>query len=170
MAAMMGGKMRAPLTSTLFAVERTGNHLILLPALAASMASMAVTVLLMKRSILTGKIARRGHHLTREYSIDLLAADLPVGAAIDRLLSHAAAHRAFPVTEPDGVVLGLVSLANLLRVHQRVMLAETRRERFFPLPPPHRRDTNGKARAPRRAVRRPALRGAADWRAAPSPA
>ena len=31
---------------------------------------MGVTVLLMRRSILTEKLARRGHHITREYSID----------------------------------------------------------------------------------------------------
>jgi chloride channel protein, CIC family len=35
------------------------------------MASYAVTVLVTKRSILTEKLARRGHHITREYSIDL---------------------------------------------------------------------------------------------------
>ena len=34
------------------------------------MAALAVTVLIMKRSILTEKLARRGHHITREYSID----------------------------------------------------------------------------------------------------
>ena len=31
---------------------------------------MRVTVLLLKRSILTEKIARRGQHITREYGID----------------------------------------------------------------------------------------------------
>jgi CIC family chloride channel protein len=31
---------------------------------------MTVTVLLMKRSILTEKLARRGQHITREYAID----------------------------------------------------------------------------------------------------
>jgi CBS domain-containing protein len=35
-----------------------------------SVAAYGVTVLLMRRSILTEKLARRGHHITREYSID----------------------------------------------------------------------------------------------------
>jgi CIC family chloride channel protein len=130
MAAMMGGTMRAPLTSTLFAVELTGNHLILLPVITASMASMGVTVLLMKRSILTEKIARRGHHLTREYSIDplavaragdimaspaeTLASDMTVGDAIDFFLGEDAQHRAYPVTDEASQVVGLVSRADIL--------------------------------------------------------
>ena len=70
MAAILGGTMRAPLTATFFAVELTGNTHILLPVLAATVAAFTLTVLLMKRSILTERIARRGLHLTREYSVD----------------------------------------------------------------------------------------------------
>lgn len=130
MAAMMGGTMRAPLTSTLFAVELTGNHLILLPVIAASMASMGVTVLLMKRSILTEKIARRGHHLTREYSIDPLAVarageimaapaetlgvEMSVGDAIDLFVGSGARHRSYPVVDAGGRPVGLVSRADVL--------------------------------------------------------
>src|SRR5262249_37783598 len=70
MAAMMGGTMRSPLTATLFAVELTGNFQVLLPVLVACLAAHTLTVLLLRRSILTEKIARRGHHVVREYSID----------------------------------------------------------------------------------------------------
>src|SRR5690606_29675292 len=35
-------------------------------------AAMAVTVLLLRRSILTEKLARRGQHIAREYSVDVL--------------------------------------------------------------------------------------------------
>jgi H+/Cl- antiporter ClcA/CBS domain-containing protein len=70
MAAIMGGTMRAPLTAMVFALELT-HDLNALPALLVScVAAQAVTVLLLKRSILTEKIARRGHHIIREYSID----------------------------------------------------------------------------------------------------
>ncbi len=225
MAAMMGGTMRAPLTATLFAVELTGNHLILLPVITACMASMAVTVLLMKRSILTEKIARRGHHLTREYSIDPLAVaraseimatpvqtvptTMTVGEAIDFFLDHGAQHRAYPVIEgadhlaglvtrsdilawiardtprhttlvdqlaarhvvtasphemaitvasrmithdapripvidDAGKLCGIISRADLLRVHHGVVAAETKRERFFAKPSPRRRSTSPK--------------------------
>jgi len=68
MAAMMGGTMRAPLTASLFAVELTGDFAAIVPLFAACVASYAVTTLLLKRSILTEKIARRGHHIVREYN------------------------------------------------------------------------------------------------------
>ena len=38
----------------------------------ASTAAYAVSVLVLKRSVLTEKIARRGHHLSREYDVDPL--------------------------------------------------------------------------------------------------
>ena len=51
--ATMGGTMRSPLTATFFAVEITDNIHVLLPLIAACITVHAVTVLLMRRSILT---------------------------------------------------------------------------------------------------------------------
>jgi CBS domain-containing protein len=70
MAAMMGGTMRSPLTSMVFAVELTRDFNLFPALLIGSVAALGVTVLIMRRSILTEKIARHGHHITREYSID----------------------------------------------------------------------------------------------------
>ncbi len=70
MAAMMGGTMRSPLTAMVFAVELTRDFNLFPGLLMGSVAALGVTVLLMRRSILTEKLARRGHHITREYSID----------------------------------------------------------------------------------------------------
>ncbi|MEO6787703.1 MAG: chloride channel protein [Chthoniobacteraceae bacterium] len=70
MAAMMGGTMRSPLTATVFAVELTRDFNLFPALLTGSVAALAVTVLIMRRSILTEKLERRGHHITREYSID----------------------------------------------------------------------------------------------------
>jgi chloride channel protein, CIC family len=70
MAAMMGGTMRSPLTAMVFAVELTRDFNLFPALLIGSVAALSVTVLLMRRSILTEKLARRGHHITREYSID----------------------------------------------------------------------------------------------------
>src|SRR3546814_2757270 len=67
MAAMLGGTMRAPLTGAIFAVELTGDMQMLTPVLAAAAAAFAVTVLLMKRSILTEQIARPRQHIPRAY-------------------------------------------------------------------------------------------------------
>jgi chloride channel protein, CIC family len=83
MAAMMGGTMRSPLTAMIFTLELT-HDLEVLPALLIScIAAHAVTVLLLRRSILTEKVARRGFHVTREYSVDPLAV-LRVGEVMDR--------------------------------------------------------------------------------------
>jgi CBS domain-containing protein len=71
MAAMMGGTMRSPLTAMVFAVELTRDFNLFPALLIGATAAFAVTVLVMKRSILTEKLARRGHHITREYSIDM---------------------------------------------------------------------------------------------------
>ena len=70
MAAMMGGTMRSPLTAMVFAVELTRDFNLFPALLIGSVAALGVTVLIMRRSILTEKLARRGHHITREYSID----------------------------------------------------------------------------------------------------
>jgi len=71
MAGMMGGTMRSPLTGMFFMLELTGDFNALPALLCGSVAALAVTVLLMRRSILTEKLARRGQHIAREYSVDL---------------------------------------------------------------------------------------------------
>jgi len=72
MAATLGGMMRAPVMATVFAFELTHDANALLPLLAATAGAYGFTVLTMGRSILTEKIARRGHHIYREYGIDPL--------------------------------------------------------------------------------------------------
>ncbi len=72
MAAMMGGTMRSPFTAMVFALELTHDVAILPALLATCIAAEAVTVLLLRRSILTEKVARRGFHLSREYMVDPL--------------------------------------------------------------------------------------------------
>ena len=95
MAAMMGGTMRSPLTAMVFAVELTRDFNLFPALLIGSVASLGVTVLLMRRSILTEKLARRGHHITREYSIDpfefarvrdVMDKDVPTVLATTKLL------------------------------------------------------------------------------------
>jgi CIC family chloride channel protein len=130
MAGIMSGVMRAPMTGALFAAELT-NHLSALPeTIAAGAAAYAVSVLILKRSILTEKIARRGRHILREYSVDalefLLAGQvmtknpttLPGSMSIPQVLhffAEEAQHRSYPVVDPDGRLLGLVSRTDALR-------------------------------------------------------
>ena len=80
LAAVMGGVMRSPLTGVVFALELTHDWSALLPLVIASAAAYGFSALTLKRSVLTEKVARKGFHLTREYSVDplegLLVADV----------------------------------------------------------------------------------------------
>jgi chloride channel protein, CIC family len=129
MAAMMGGTMRSPLTAILFTIELTGDFALIGPLLIATSAAYALTVLLLKRSILTEKIARRGQHVVREYSIDpfelLRVSDvmvrevdtLPAAMLVDEAVSNFSGegHRSYPLIDADGRVAGMVARADLLR-------------------------------------------------------
>jgi CIC family chloride channel protein len=131
MSAMMSGTMRAPLTGALFAAELTGDFHALPALFAAGAAAYAVTVLLLKRSILTEKIARRGLHITREYStdpfqlmrvrevmvetVDTLPASMPVDEAVAFFTGEQARHRSYPVVDEANRVVGMAHRAEILR-------------------------------------------------------
>ena len=72
MAATLGGAMGSPLAIIIFAVELTRDVNMLLPLLLATVTAHTFTVLVLRRSILTEKISRRGLHLSREYAVDPL--------------------------------------------------------------------------------------------------
>ncbi len=128
MAATLGGVMRAPLTATVFAFGLTHDSNALLPLLTTSAVAYGFTVLTMRRSILTEKIARRGYHIYREYGVDPLErhsveevmtrevrsidAALPVAQALFEFFGEGQAHRAFPVLR-NGAVIGVADRAML---------------------------------------------------------
>jgi hypothetical protein len=72
LAAVVGGVMRSPFTGVVFTLELTHAWPALLALLLASASAYGVSVLLLGRSVLTEKIARRGYHLSREYDVDPL--------------------------------------------------------------------------------------------------
>jgi len=78
MAAALAGAARMPLTGVVFAVELTGAFNALLPLLIACVVSYLFSTLVLRRSILTEKVARRGFHISHEYAVDPLEA-LKVG-------------------------------------------------------------------------------------------
>ena len=132
MAAVLGGTMRSPFTSVIFALELTQDINALLPCLIASMVAHAFTVLVMKRSILTEKVARRGFHLSREYSVDplelmtvkdvmsrgvvTLPHSLPVKQVLDQYFAEASGrtHQGYPVVDGRGRLIGIVTRSMLL--------------------------------------------------------
>lgn len=72
LAGVLGGVMRSPFTGIIFALELTQRWDALLPVMIGAMTACGISVLLLKRSVLTEKIARRGYHLSREYDVDPL--------------------------------------------------------------------------------------------------
>lgn len=131
MAAVMGGTMRSPLTSIIFTLELT-HDLNILPALViASVVAEAITVLIMKRSILTEKIARHGLHLTREYSITpmdvLLVKDMmythmptiPSTWTVKELMDHLQKdsnlvdRQGLPIVNKDGELTGIITKTDI---------------------------------------------------------
>ncbi|HLJ30529.1 MAG TPA: chloride channel protein [Candidatus Angelobacter sp.] len=131
MGAILGGTMRSPLTGVIFSLELTNDYHSLLPLLIACVCAHACTVLTLKRSILTEKISRRGHHLTREYAVDPLEAlavedvmrtnitALPAETTMSELeralnLNQAGrGQRLYPVIDTANQVLGVVTRGDL---------------------------------------------------------
>jgi CBS domain-containing protein len=131
MAAVLGGTMRSPLTGALFALELTHDIHALPALLLASVVAYGFTVLVMKRSILTEKIARRGYHVSREYSVDPLEltmvgevmakavvtvpAQLPVAKLLaDYFQAGSRKHQGYPVVDGFGRLLGVVTRTDVL--------------------------------------------------------
>gem|GEM_PF-29194 len=132
MAGGMGGVTRSPFTAVIFAFELTHDQGSLLALLIAASTAHLVSVLVLKRSILTEKVARRGFHVMREYVVDPLEALFvrevmstdfytlepyrPVGE-IHAELSGAPRHhqRLFPVVQ-EGKLLGVLPWSTIVQV------------------------------------------------------
>ncbi len=131
MGAILGGTMRSPLTGVIFSFELTNDYHSILPLLIACVVAHAFTVLTLKRSILTEKISRRGHHLTREYVVDPLEAlavedvmrtnitAIPAETTLsdlERTLNSnltSRGQRLYPVIDASNRVLGVVTRGDL---------------------------------------------------------
>ena len=126
MGAILGGTMRSPFTSIVFAFELTHDANVFLPLLVGSVIAHAFTVLTLKRSILTEKVARRGYHLSREYAVDPLEllyvrevmrtkiAALPAGSSLEEIshslkTRHRRRQRLLPVVDSTGHLIGVIT-------------------------------------------------------------
>jgi H+/Cl- antiporter ClcA len=125
MGAILAGVMRLPFTSILFTLELTHNASALPALLITCTTAYGVSVFLMKRSILTEKVARRGFDIFREYSVDRLehipvkdvmttdmltvSGNLTVRELADRYFGADQQYRAFPVVDDDGGLLNVVN-------------------------------------------------------------
>ncbi|HEU4611158.1 MAG TPA: chloride channel protein [Kofleriaceae bacterium] len=162
MGACLGGTMRAPLTGILFAAEVTQDFSSLLPVAIATMIAFGFTVLVVKRSILTEKVVRRGYHISCEYSVDpldilfvrdvitLVGEPRPLPAHTKPIAPELRAHlddtlkvialrmavadvTILPIVDEHNNFLGEVALADVLKARLRHLEEETRRERIIPV-------------------------------------
>ncbi len=134
MAAMMGGTMRSPFTAMVFTLELTHDVKVLPALLATCIAAEVVTVLALKRSILTEKVARRGYHLSREYMVDPLELSrvrdvmdpeppaLPEDTTVGKLVQLIAAgdpaatrHQAMPIVDRAGRLAGIITRGDIMK-------------------------------------------------------
>jgi H+/Cl- antiporter ClcA len=161
MAAILGGTMRSPLTGVVFALELTHDWGIALPLLVAVPIAHAFTVLVLKRSILTEKVSRRGFHLSREYATDPLEilfvrevmrtapqleavasdgastiiahADEPLRIAVSRMAQTGRTSLPVVANGDARAIVGELTLEDALKARVRHLEEEERRERVLPL-------------------------------------
>jgi CIC family chloride channel protein len=132
MAAIFAGASRALLASIVFAFETTRQPMGLLPLLAGCAAAFLVSALLMRNSIMTEKLARRGVPALSEYSVDHLSQVLVrdyglrevVCLRVEQTLSEVrgwlsrhepgSSHQGFPVLNAEGRLVGVVTRRDLL--------------------------------------------------------
>ncbi|HJV49726.1 MAG TPA: chloride channel protein [Holophagaceae bacterium] len=135
MAAIFAGASRAMLASAVFAFETTLQPLGLLPLMGGCSAAYLISALMMRNSIMTEKLARRGIRVPEEYSADFLDqvpvqdaasspvvtldASQPLGAARRWIEAGAdgASHHGFPVVDGEGSVIGVLTRSDLLEAH-----------------------------------------------------
>jgi len=130
MGAVLGGTMRSPFTSIIFAFELTHDSNVFLPLLVGSVIAHTFTVLTLKRSILTEKVARRGYHLSREYAVDpleilfvgevmrtkvvVLSASSTVAELRELMRTGSRqSQRLVPVVDGDGRMVGVLTRAEI---------------------------------------------------------
>lgn len=138
MAAVFAGASHALLASVIFAFEATREPAGLLPLLAGCSAAYMISILLMRTSIMTEKLARRGTPIPSEYAIDHLAL-VPVADVMARQVisvgrdeaihtvkerfDHDTAylsHQGFPVLDPDGNLVGVITRRDLAKAPEGV--------------------------------------------------
>jgi len=123
MAAVFGASARATFASMVFVFEVTRDYQIILPLMLASVVADIVASALMRESLMTEKLSRRGLRVHAEYEVDVFrttrvrdvmttsVTSLPEDATVAdaRALIQSSTHNAYPVVDADGCITGIVS-------------------------------------------------------------
>jgi chloride channel protein, CIC family len=137
MGAILAGALGSPLTGVIFAFELTSDYHSIFPLLIACMTAHAFTALTLPRSILTEKLSRRGHHLTREYIVDPMEAlavedvmrtsitAFPAESTVQEMrqtIEHEnrRGQRVYPVIDSNRSVIGVLTRGDFMRLQEKL--------------------------------------------------
>jgi CIC family chloride channel protein len=132
MGAVFAGIVRAPITSVLIIFEMTGGYGLVLPLMIANMTAYALARRIRPTPIYDALLAQDGIHLphgrtaashvleqlTVSTAMTQTLASLPAGDTVARAaeLTRDLGHSAYPVVEPDGRFVGVLSRARMRRL------------------------------------------------------
>jgi chloride channel protein, CIC family len=138
MAAIFGASSRATFTFIIFAFEITQDYNSVLPLMLVCVIATGISSYLMKNSIMTEKLARRGLRIHQEYEVDILR-QLTVGEIMDRnpvtipstmlvrelvdLISRGERtlmrRQGTPILDPNGQLVGIITRDDILRAMEQ---------------------------------------------------
>ena len=128
MAATFGAATRATFASIVFLFELTRDYEIILPLMLATVIADLVAGALLRESLMTEKLARRGLRVARDYQADILGTTivrevmttevetLPVDSTVGdaRRLLERGGHGAYPLVDESGACRGMIAKGDLL--------------------------------------------------------
>ncbi len=135
MAAVFGSAARATFTLIIFAFEITRDYNAILPLMLVCVIADGVTILLMRNSIMTEKLARRGVRIPQDYEADVLQqvdvaevmdrepaavpGSMKVSELADRIARgdpKLARHQGFPIVDAKGRLNGIITWGDITRI------------------------------------------------------
>ena len=128
MAAVFGAATRATFTSIVFLFELTRDYQIILPLMLASVLADLVAMALMRESLMTEKLVRRGLRVHGDYEVDVLRTatvgelmtravqTLPAAATVRDAARRfdATRHGALPLVDEHGACVGIVTRGDVI--------------------------------------------------------
>jgi H+/Cl- antiporter ClcA/CBS domain-containing protein len=134
MAAVFGSASRATFTFIIFAFEITRDYNAILPLMLASVIADGISIVFMRNSIMTEKLARRGMRIHQEYETDVahqtsvgevMIADpptVPASMKVTELADLIASsdplftrHHALPILDAEERLVGIITRGDVLR-------------------------------------------------------